>query len=143
MAYTFSKDDILNISRFLDAEAKDFGNAFTWQMSNKKTQQSMVINLHNDVSLGGDTTGSMISVQTQHGYHELHDCTFYIEFEPDEIIFVNADDDFVSCLIVGKQCSCSSFSKIRKEIINADFAKLDPAVLLAAMQLSITEAKLQ
>ncbi len=143
MAYTFSKDDISNISKLLDAEVKDYGNAYSWKLSNTKTQQSMVINLHNEVSLGGDSKGSMINVQTQHGYHELHDCTFYIEFEPDEIIFVNADGDFVSCLIVGKECSCSSFSKIRKEIINADFAKLDPAVLLAAMQLSITEAKLQ
>ncbi len=143
MAYTFSKDDISNISNLLDAEVKDFGNAYSWQLSNAQTQQNMVINLHNDVALGGDVKGSMISVQTQHGYYELHDCSFYIEFEPDEIIFVNADEEYVSCLIVGKQCSCSSFSKIRKEIINADFGKLDPAVLLAAMQLSITESKLQ
>jgi hypothetical protein len=61
-------------------------------------------------------------------------------FEPEEVIFINQKDDLLSSLIIGKNCTCSLFSNINRHILNADFNTLDPSVLLAAMQLSLTES---
>jgi hypothetical protein len=61
-------------------------------------------------------------------------------FEPDEVIFIQATSDKVSSLIIGKNCSCSMYANISRDVLGADFAELDPAVLLSAMQLSLTES---
>ena len=140
MSYYFTKEDFKVFSDLLGKQCDEHGAANSWSLSNADTGQSLVMTIYNEVSLGKDTQGNLISVQTQHGYFELHDCTGYMIFEPDEVIFVQYNLGKVSCLIIGKMCNCSLFSNIRRELLNADFAQLDPAVLMAAMQLSLTES---
>lgn len=135
----FDKSDIKKISEVLNSEPDDFGNAYSWKLTNKDNSKPMVITLYTDAKIGNELKGSLISVQTRHGYYELHGITNYLVFEPDEIIFINANSELLSCLIIGKECTCSLYSNIRREILNADFSELDSAVLLSAMQLSITE----
>lgn len=135
----FKKEDIEIINKVLGTDAEVYGNAYSWKLINSENTKPMVITLYKSAEIGIGRQGSLISVQTRHGYYELHDIATYLVFEPDEIIFVHANDEYISSLIVGKQCTCSLYSNIRREILNADFAELDSAVLLSAMQLSITE----
>ena len=140
MSFSFSSEDINNISKILNQEPKLFEKAWSWTIINKETNQSLVFTLYNDIILDGDSKkGNLISAQTQHGYFELHQCNKYMVFEPDEIIFLQTMEDTISCIVIGKEATCSMFSNINRKILNADFTTLDPAVLLAAMQLSITE----
>lgn len=138
MGLTFTEDEIKKICDILGQESKAFENAWSWKIIDKETQKPLVITLHNNVEIDGGQ-GSIISAQTQHGYYELHNITHHMFFEPDEIIFINANQTHLSCMIVGRKASCSVFSNISREILNADFAELNPALLLSAMQLSITE----
>lgn len=140
MSYFFTKDDINTITGILGGEFRDYENSFSWKLENKDTSQTLVLSIHNNIQLNKDSSGSLISVQTQHGYFEMHGCMSYMVFEPDEVIFVFYTGETLSSLIVGKQCSCSMFGNISRDILNADFSELDPAVLLAAMQLSLTES---
>jgi hypothetical protein len=139
MEYIFTQDDIKQISGILGEPAQSYKNNWVWMLSNSATKESIVVSLYNNIQLGKNSSGSMLSVQTLHGYFEIHDCSGYLIFEPDEVIFVQASDLHVSCMIIGKQCTCSMYSNIKREILNADFTTLDPAVLLSAMQLSLTE----
>jgi hypothetical protein len=140
MSYNFTKDDINTISNVLGGELREYDNSWTFKLNNTETSQTLVLSIHNRIQLNKNNAGSLISVQTQHGYFEMHGCMAYMEFEPDEVIFVFYNDDVLSSLIVGKHCSCSMFGNISRDILNADFAELDPAVLMAAMQLSLTES---
>lgn len=139
MSELFQKDDIEKINEILGKSAEDLGEIYSWKLTNEENTKPMVITLYTNVGIGGDEKGALISVQTRHGYYELHGITNYLVFEPDEVIFISADSEKLSSLIIGKQCTCSLYSNIKREILNADFAELDPAVLLSAMQLSITE----
>ncbi|TAL68895.1 MAG: hypothetical protein EPN82_09530 [Bacteroidetes bacterium] len=139
MSYFFTKDDINTISGVLGGELREYDNSCSWKIENKETSQTLVLSIHNNIQLNKAITGSLISVQTQHGYFEMHGCMAYMVFEPDEVIFVFYNDETLSSLIVGKQCSCSMFGNISRDILNADFSELDAAVLMAAMQLSLTE----
>jgi hypothetical protein len=139
MGFSFTNEDIEQISTILSKSPKEFEKSWSWRFDNPETKQSLVITIYNNVKLGKESEGSLISVQSQHGYFELHDCRGYLVFEPDEIIFVQSTDDKVSSLIVGKQATCSMFTNISRDILNADFTTLDPTVLLSAMQLSLTE----
>lgn len=140
MSFIFTKKDIEKISNILNCQPTQSSDAWSWQMENKETSQEIVFSVHNKVALGGDTEGALISVQTHHGYFELHDCSGYFIFDPDEVIFIQNTGDKISSMSIGKQATCSLYSNISKDIISSDFAALDPAVLLSAMQLSIVDS---
>jgi len=142
MHYTFTNDDIEKISEILQTKAQNNNNNWTWRVNNPENKQSFVISIYNNVSLSENEEISVISIQTKQGYYELHDCVAYLVFESDEIIFVQASDKYVSCLVISKQGTCSMYSNISRDILKADFNKLDPAILMSAMQLSLTESVL-
>lgn len=140
MGFAFSENDIKQITKVLGADVNSQGNNWSWHLKNSETRQSLVINVYNGIKIGIESEGALVSVQTLHGYFELHDCIGFLVFEPDEIIFVQASGGTVSSLIVSGQCNCSMYTNISRDILKSDFNNLDPAVLLSAMQLSLTES---
>lgn len=142
MSFNFSNEDIEKISEILASNHKGGDGAWTWSLKNSETNQSVVFTIYNNTQLSpsNNDTGVLVSVQTKHGYFELHGLTGYLLFEPDEVIFVRSQDDKVSCLVIGSNSSCSLFSDIDKSILKSNITELDPAILLAAMQLSLAES---
>lgn len=141
MEAIFTAKDFEMISRFLGKQPQKYEGALVWDLSPATIQKSLVISLH----LACEKTGleaPVVSVQTMNGFYELHNIVKYLTFEPDEVIFIAEDGNRISSLIVGGQGSCSLYSNIDKEILNADFSTLPPAELMAAMQLSIFETAL-
>lgn len=140
---TFSGNDIEQIETALNTKAKLFENSWYFQLSRQDTkdgnQNSLGITIYNSVRLSSSSDGSLVTAQTKHGYFEIHNCTGFVKVEPDEIIFVSENGNVLSCLVVGASCTCSMFSNVNKEILKGDFSKLDPAVLMSAMQLSFAE----
>lgn len=139
MGFTFKKEDIDKISKILDCRCEEFPDAWSWSLKNQDTKQAVIFTIYNRVKTGRDKESNLVAVQTQHGYFELHSCTAFILFEPDEVIFINSEISKVSCLIIGKQATCSLYSNIDREILSTDFTSLDSAVLMSAMQLSLVE----
>lgn len=142
MGYFFTNSDIQKITDALNSEPAVLEGSWTWHLKNKQNNLSLVLTLYGNAQLGNEAKGALVSIQTQQGYYELHDISAYLVFDPDEIIFVQSNGDMVSCILVGSESVCSVFSNIRKEILKSDFSELDPAVLMAAMQLSLTESVL-
>ena len=148
MEFGLNKSDISEIEKVLDVKVENFlgndGNITggSWMMSNKSTEQSLLCKVYNSAGLSDAKTFILVSVQTKYGYFELHDCTKFMIFEPDEIIFLATNETQISSIIIGKQVTCSMYSNVSKDILGADFSKLDPAVLLSAMQLSLAESVL-
>ena len=139
MNFTFSENDINEIGKTLQASIEKTDDSWTFQLHNSNTQQSLVFVIYNNIDLGGGEKGTLVSAQTQHGYFEIHFCNGFMVFEPDEIIFFESKPETVSCLVIGKACTCSMFSNINRSLLKADFTTLDTPVLLSAMQLSLTE----
>lgn len=139
MAFLFTDEDIRRIAETLGGEPQTTGDETSIWLTNPVSRQSLTVNLHNNVQLGKERTGALVVAQTQHGYFELHDCTGFMVFEPDEVIFIGSEGEYISSIVVGGQCTCSMFVNIRREILSTDFTRLDPRVLMSAMQLSLTE----
>ena len=140
MKFSFQLSDIKQISRLLGSKPTESESMWIWHMKNDETRQQQTVTLYNSVQLGKHKKGSLVIVQTKHGYFELHDCSGFVLFEPDEVIFISATSHKLSSLVIGRECTCSMFSPIRREILSADFSALDPAILMSAMQLSLTES---
>ncbi len=142
MAFTFKNEDIDRISGILGSKPEEYPEAWSWNMKNHETGQALIFTIYNRVKTGKENESNLVTVQTQHGYFELHSCSGFLLFEPDEVIFFNAEPDKVSCLIIGKQATCSLYSNIDRGLLNSDFASLDSPVLMSAMQLSLVEEML-
>jgi hypothetical protein len=142
MSFAFTSGDIEQISALLGSQPTVQEGAWLWQMVNPQNRQAQTVTIYNNVRLGGGQTGSIIAVQTKHGYFELHNCTHFVLFEPDEVIFLSAGPQVISSMVIGRNCTCSMFAPIQRELLHSDFTALDPAVLMSAMQLSIAEAVL-
>lgn len=139
MIQKVTQSGIEEISGILHAPAKRFADSWQWQIRKSDNTKPLVLTVYDNAAISESKKGIIISVQTQHGFYELHDCSGYMIFEPDEVFFIKYDDEKISCLIIGRECTCSLYSGIQRSILHADFAKLEPAQLLSAMQLSITE----
>ncbi|MFM8456982.1 MAG: hypothetical protein ACKOAK_09465 [Ignavibacteria bacterium] len=140
MKTPISQQDIDAMAGILDIIPEKQDSAWIWQMSNEKSGQSQTIIIHEGVDFGAGETGCLLSVQTGHGYFELHGCTHFLLFEPDEVIFLRVDEQTVSSMVIGKHCTCSMFAPINRELLRMDPEELDPAVLMSAMQMSIAES---
>lgn len=135
----FTEKDIEKVSEILNQVPKKNENSWTWSLKNNDNSKPLVFTIYTNIKITDHDFGNLISVQTQHGYYELHNISAYMFFEPDEVIFINSHLDLISCLIIGKQSTCSLYANIKRDTLNSDFIELDPAALLSAMQLSIVE----
>lgn len=141
MSFAFTPEHIASIGTMLGIEPATMGDDSTLALSNEETRQTLTLSLHNNVQFSESDSGSLVVAHTQHGYFELHGCTGFMLFEPDEVIFYSQRAERMSFLVVGKQCTCSMFSDIVRENLSADFAEIDPRLIMSSMQLSLTETE--
>lgn len=139
MSYRFTEMDYAAISAILGVQGTPDGSGCVWQMMNQDTRQAQIITLLHDIDYPDGSQGSAVIVQTKHGYFELHECSGYITFEPDEVIFITERGEYISGMVLGKQCTCSMFSPIQKAALHANFGELHPSLIMSAMQLSLAE----
>ncbi len=142
MDFGFTSSDIEKISSILGCEPQCETDMWIWRLANAQTRQAQTVSLQNNIQFGRNEIGSLAVVQTIHGYFELHRCTSYVLFEPDEVIFTSITGDYLSSMVVGRHCTCSMFAPIHREILSKDLTQIDPALLMSTMQLSLAETSL-
>lgn len=139
MKFKLQSIDIDVISKTLGVEIEKTDNSYSWKQSNKKSGQSLFVSVYNDAPVNDEGEGVLVSVQSNHGYFELHDCTSYIDFENSEIIFIHSNEERLTTLVIGKNCSCNMYANISKHLFEQDITELDNSVIMSFMQLSLTE----
>jgi hypothetical protein len=142
MEYSFTNSDIEIISKTLDVEVTKNEDSYSWKMSNQETGQSLYVSIYNHSHVSNSKKGVLVSVQSTHGYFELHDCSAYLDFENSEVIFIQSSDEKLTTLVIGKNCSCNMYANISKDLFDKDISELDNSMIMSFMQLSITEGLL-
>lgn len=139
----FTKQDIDAISNIIGRPYQEMDTSWAWKLVNTETKQTLVFTIFNEITQGNNPELiSIISVQNNQGYFELHNCTDYLLFEPDEVIFINANAEAISSLTIGNSATVSMFSNINRELLKKDFSELEAPLLLSAMQLSLADTML-
>ncbi|HRK05432.1 MAG TPA: hypothetical protein PLW14_10080 [Chlorobiota bacterium] len=118
------------------------GGTWFWNLRDETSGRVLALTVSTTVDMGAGPE-TIVSAQTHQGYVELHGVTACMVIEPDEVMFVTKRDDTFSSLVVGKTCTCSQFANIRASLIRTDLTAVDPAALMAAMQLSLAESLLE
>lgn len=136
----FNNLDIEKISNLFDSQPQIHDSGYTWTIKNEELKDKLILTLYTNITDYNDNKINLVSIITQMGTLELHNCNSYLLFEPDEVIFISSENDKVSSLIVGKKGTTSLYSNIDRSMLNADITELDSAFLMSVMQLSLTEA---
>lgn len=141
MKYTFDKKDFEVFAEQLGKKPKETTNVFEWLLVNKDEDKQLIINLYIPTEENG-LDYPTISVQNKSGFYELHGISNYMTFDTNEIVFVAENENTISSLILGANANCNVYSNIRKSLLNADFAEVSGAELMAMAQLSILDTLL-
>lgn len=130
-----TNDQIGTIARLLGARIEQIGADTLLHIGGGSSTTPQVV-----MTISALANGStVLSAQTVHGYFELHNLTRFVPVDPDEVIFVAEEGSRMSGLVVGGTGACSLFANVERSSLSADFATLEPTLLLAAMQLGLAE----
>lgn len=132
---TLTNEQIADVARILGARLELNGPDTLLYIGGGESSAPPVVMTVSSVAPGL----TILSAQTVHGYFELHDLSRFVPVDPDEVIFVAEEGNRISGLVVGATGTCSLFANVARATISADFATLEPALLLAAMQLGLAE----
>lgn len=115
---------------------------WTWNIDAPNGVRAIVMTITTDVVIG-EQPCTIITAQTPQGYVEMHNVTGILSIEPDEVMFLARHNERFSSLVVGRTGTVSQFANIHASLLRADLTEINPAALLAALQLSLADGLLE
>lgn len=83
---------------------------------------------------------ALVSVYGPAAFLQLHGCTGFVASEElGEAIFFAREGGRVAGLVVEREAGCSLYANVAEALLSADFTRLAPEVMMAAVALSIGE----
>lgn len=142
--HRFTKKDIAKIAKTLGIdEPKKDGNAYRFVVRNHVANRTVTLEIYPELDIGG-RTGNLAQVFTPVGLTQLHFCTNFIASEElGEVIFFAEDRRKITGFIVSKDAGLTCYANVDIGILSKDPFKLSGEILGCAIQLGLTEHKLQ
>ncbi|MGQ9806186.1 MAG: hypothetical protein ACUVRP_08930 [Chlorobiales bacterium] len=144
MIYHFNKKDIAKIAKTLATEEpKKEGNLFRFAINDYISGRKLTLEIYPDLMIGS-CKGNLIQVFSPVGLNQLHHCTNFITSEElGEVIFFAEEKEKLTGFVVSKDAGLTCYTNVDKDILSKDPFKLAGEVLGCAIQLGLTEHKLQ
>jgi hypothetical protein len=144
MSHHFTKKDIAKIAKTLSIEEpKKEGNLFRFVVINFISGRKITLEIFPELELGS-RKGNLIQVFSPVGLNQLHHCTNFITSEElGEVIFFAEEKEKLTGFIISKDAGLTCYANVDKDILSKDPFKLAGEVIGCAMQLGLTEHKLQ
>ncbi len=144
MSFKFTKKDFKKIAKALDINDPVVeGNHVRYEIENIIGGRKLTIEIYPELQIGS-RVGNLITAYTPFGVMQLHFCTNYIASdELGEVILFAENKDKINGFVIGKNAELTCYANVDKDLIAKDPFKLSGEVIGCAMQLSLTEHKLE
>jgi hypothetical protein len=143
MRFAFTPADITNIEKFLGVSARKLGPLYRFELSPADPMRKLALEITPRVPVGTGTA-TLVCVYTPGTHVQLHACSGYVVSDSlGQVTFVGVHEGKVSGLIVEREGGCSLYANVERAILSADFMKLAPEVMPAAVALSLTDTLLE
>lgn len=141
MVHQFTKENIDEIARILETEAKPLGNdVFRLEVVNEEEGRKLALEIHLGMNVNGKEL-NMVSVYAQNTFLQLHNCTAFIASDMlKQVTFFGKQNERTSGLIIEQGAGCSLYSNVSEAVLNSDFTKLPEDLMMCAVALSLTES---
>lgn len=133
---------IAHCTERLGAPAVATDASWMWNIDTPNGARAIVLTVTTDVAIDAEPC-TIVTAQTPQGYVEMHNVTGILSIEPDEVMFLANHNGRFSSLVVGRTGTVSQFSNIHASLLRADLTEINPAALLAALQLSLADGLLE
>lgn len=143
MSFTFTKENLAEISLVLGVEPKLLGNNIRFEVNHHDSTRKLTLEIYSEIPIGSKS-GTLVTVYTANSHLQLHFVTGFVVSEMcEEVTFVAETNRKVSGLIIEKLGGCSLFCNVDREVLSGDFSQMAPEVMLSSIALSLTEHILQ
>ncbi len=139
MKSTLAKSDIKKIGKVLGVEPKLKGNNFRFELSNKKENRQLALEIYPNISIG-KKKGNLVSAYTHNTHFQLQFCSGYVVSQDvGEVTFIGETKDKVSAIVIEKEGGCTFYANVDRAILSGDYRMLSIDVMLAGIALSLTQ----
>ncbi|MCH8567504.1 MAG: hypothetical protein LAT67_04545 [Balneolales bacterium] len=140
MILTFSTDNIREITELLGCDYKQIGEVSRFTVKPENNELKTVIEIHMGLKVDGKET-NIVSVYSHNSFLQLHNCTGFVASKTlQQITFFGKLGGQTTGLIIEKNGGISMYANVDDTLLNGDFTKLPPEVMMCSVALSLTES---
>lgn len=140
MILTFSAENIEEITRVFGSEPKKTGAVYRFAIQPEESELKTVIEIHLGLEVEGKTT-NIVSVYAHNVFMQLHNCTAFVASETlQQVTFFGKIGGQTTGLIIEKSGGASLYANVDDALLNGDFTKLPPEIMMCSVALSLTES---
>ena len=139
--HAFSDADFERLAAALGAAPEREGPTVRLQLAHAGSGRRLAVEITAAGAIPGAAEGtSLVSVYGANAFLQLHGCTHFVASEElGEAIFFAREGGRVAGLVVEREAGCSLYANVAEALLSADFTKLPPEVMMAAVALSMSE----
>ncbi len=140
MIHTFTEENIEEIIRVLGCESKQTGNVHRFTIIPDEPESRTVMEIHLGITYEEKTT-NIVSVYAHNVFLQLHNCTAFVASETlQQITFFGKIGGQTTGLIIEQNGGVSLYANVDDALLNGDFSKLPPEIMMSSVALSLTES---
>ncbi len=140
MIHDFDIENLDSITEVLGVKPKVTGKVRRFEVKSENKENRLALEILHGLEFE-DTQTNIVSVYAHNVFLQLHNCTRFIASKTlQQITFFGKIGGQTTGLIVGKDGSCSLYANVNDELLNGDFTKLPPEIMMCSVALSLTEA---
>lgn len=138
MIHHFTTQNLEEISRVLGVEPKNTGKVYRFTLTENEIKFAMEIHL--GLEIDGLNT-NIVSIYSHNVFLQLHNCTGFIASDTlQQITFFGKLGGQTTGLIVERSGAVNLYSNVNDTLLQADFTKLPPEIMMCSVALSLTES---
>ena len=140
--FAFADADYERIAAALGATAEREGALVRFALHHAASGRKLAVEVSPTVALPGEDAGTtaLVSAYGPLAYLQLHGVTGYLSSEElGEVIFFARAGGRVAGLVVERAAGCSLYANVAEALLQADFTRLPPEAMMAAVALSMSE----
>lgn len=147
--FAFTDADFDRLAAALGVPAEREGAVVRFALAHAPSGRKLALEVTTDVALpdapdapqgAPDAPQALVSVYSPAAFLQLHGCTGFVASEEmGEAIFFAREGGRVSGLVVEREAGCSLYANVAEVLLSADFTRLAPEVMMAAVALSMSE----
>lgn len=138
MIHDFTPENLEEISRVLGTNPKQTGKIYRFSLTDNEVKLAL------EIHLGLETDGirtNIVSVYSHNVFLQLHNCTGFIASDTlQQITFFGKLGGQTTGLIIERSGAVNMYSNVSDALLQADFTKLPPEIMMCSVALSLTES---
>lgn len=140
MIHDFTPENIEEISRIFGNEPKKTGQVYRFAVTSDSNEFRIALEIHLGLDIENKKT-NIVSVYSHNVFLQLHNCTGFVASDTlQQVTFFGKMGGQTTGLIVEKNGAVNMYSNVSDSLLQGDFTKLPPEIMMCSVALSLTES---